>query len=251
MSAISTICSPEAEPDPLDPDFAPLRLILFDVDGTLLDSIAQIHSAMESAFAAVARPTPPEQAVRGVVGLCLDHAMLRLDPTLTADMVAAATKSYREAFVSARARGAGEAAARLYPGARAALERLSRTETLLGVATGKGREGLECALDAHDLRRFFITTQTGSEAPGKPHPGMVERALSETGAEARNTLVIGDSPYDMAMARNAGARALGVAWGYGAPEALVEAGAEAVLTDFAALAPALEALWGADALREV
>lgn len=214
------------------------------MDGTLLDSLPQIGAAMDVAFAAIARPAPPLERVRAVIGLSVEEAVLRLDPELSAAALTEAALVFRRANVEARARGEGEAAARLYPGARAALEALARTETLLGVATGKGRPGLEFALDFHGLRDFFVTTQTGSDAPGKPHPGMVDRALAETGAEAAHTLVIGDSPYDMQMARNAGARALGVAWGYHPPEALLAAGAEAVAPDFAGLERALDGLWG-------
>ena len=219
---------------------AGLRLILFDVDGTLIDGAPAIVSAMRAAFAAVDRPAPPDRAVRGVIGLDLDVAVLRLDPALSAAALGRAVESYRLAFMQARSEGRAEASSPLYPGARDALERLSRTDALLGIATGKARRGLEHALDSHDLRRFFATTQTSSEGPGKPHPGMIERALAETGAEAEGAAMVGDSTYDMEMARNAGARAVGVSWGYHDAAALLAAGAEIVIDVFEALEPALD-----------
>lgn len=222
-----------------------MRLILFDVDGTLLDSQTHIFRTMTEAFDALGAPPPAMEDVRRVIGLALETAIARIAPDLSAQDVAAASQAYRRAAAEARAAGGGEAASPLFPGARDALARLAQTEALLGVATGKGRPGLECALEAHRLRPFFVTTQTGSDAPGKPNPEMVLRALSETGAEARDTVVVGDSPYDMQMALNAGARALGVAWGCHEAQTLIDAGAERVLQAFEEMEGALDGLWGA------
>jgi phosphoglycolate phosphatase len=98
-------------------------------------------------------------------------------------------------------------------------------------------------LGAHGLRDHFATIQTADRAPSKPHPGMVLQAMEETGASAEDTVVIGDSIYDIAMAKAADAWPFGVTWGYHPPQALLEAGAAVVLDDFAALLPALDAAW--------
>jgi phosphoglycolate phosphatase len=183
--------------------------------------------------------------VRGVVGLSLPIAVARLAGDAPAEAAAAATEAYRAAFVRLRAESGGEAAAPLFPGARESLERLEAAGCLLAVATGKARRGLEHALDAHDLRRFFVTTQCADDAPSKPHPGMVLNALSLTGAEAADTAVVGDATFDVEMARAAGARAIGVGWGNHPPAALRAAGAETVIDRFDALDAALDALWEA------
>ncbi|MEL6318013.1 MAG: HAD-IA family hydrolase, partial [Pseudomonadota bacterium] len=138
----------------------------------------------------------------------------------------------------------GEGAAPLYPGARACIERLRRDETLLlSVATGKARRGLDHTLGAHGLEGVFIATQTCSENPGKPHPGMIESCLAATGVAAADAVMIGDTVFDMEMAANAGVAAIGVAWGYHAAEELADAGAREIVSDFDALGRALEALW--------
>ncbi|MGF1659038.1 MAG: HAD-IA family hydrolase [Rubrimonas sp.] len=219
-----------------------LRLALFDVDGTLIDSQRFILAAMRAAFADLGRPAPPDGAIRAIIGLSLVEAAAALDPGLSDVETVEIAACYKRAFIRIRAETGGEAAMPLYPGARAALARLSRTERLLGVATGKARRGLDHLLDAHDLRGFFLTLQTSDDAPSKPHPGMVLNALRATGAQACDAVVIGDTIYDVAMARNAGARAIGVAWGYHAPDALLAAGAEIVIDHFDALDAALEAL---------
>ncbi len=220
------------------------RLILFDVDGTLIDSQLFILGAMRAAFAELGRAVPSEAAILAIIGLSLPHAVARLDPGLAPEQVLETAEGYKRAFIRIRAETGGEAASPLYPGARAALERLSASPSVLGVATGKARRGLDHALDAHDLRSFFATTQTADDAPSKPHPGMVLNALRETGAAASEAVVVGDTSYDMEMARAAGARALGVAWGYHPPEALLAAGACAVVAHFDQLDAALGALAG-------
>lgn len=225
-------------------DDAPLRLAIFDFDGTLMDSAAHIARGMRLAFAAHGRPTPSDEAVRRVIGLGLVPAMRGVDPSLSDDEAAAIGHAFVAVFEDERARGGAEAEAPLFPGAADALARLAEDERLLlGVATGKGRHGLDHALDAHALRRFFTVTQTANDAPGKPHPAMVENCLAATGVASKQAVVIGDTAYDMEMARNAGVAAIGVAWGYHSTDELRAAGAAAIVEDFDALDAALEAIW--------
>lgn len=114
---------------------------------------------------------------------------------------------------------------------------------LLGIATGKSQRGLRHMLDMHDLGRFFITLQTADDAPSKPHPAMLEQAMRAAGVGAPDTVLVGDTTYDILMARAAGAHALGVDWGYHPANDLAGAGARQVLSQFSELAPALDAIW--------
>lgn len=222
----------------------PLRLVVFDVDGTLIDSQDSIHGAMASAFAALDAPLPPRHEVLAVVGLSLDHAMARLLPGTGPERIAEAVARYREAFLESRTRNGAEAGSPLYPGAREALDALhARDEVLLGVATGKARRGLDHATRAHGLDRFFVTRQTADRHPSKPHPAMLMAALAETGAEAGQAVMVGDTTYDIEMGRAAGFRTIAVGWGYHGPDALREAGADRLIEDFAGLIPALDDIW--------
>ena len=222
---------------------SPLRLVVFDMDGTLMNSGDLIADAMRRAFEDEGLAPPEAAAVRRIVGLELYEAVRRLSPELPVELNHRIGDAYKNHFHTRRLAHGDKPEAPLYPGARAALARLSATETLLGVATGKARRGLDHALRSHDLTAFFVTTQTCSEAPGKPHPGMIENCLRETGAQARDAVVVGDTVYDMEMARNAGARAIGVSWGYHETDELRAAGAAAILETFEALDDALESLW--------
>ncbi len=222
-----------------------LRLVIFDVDGTLIDSQDMIVTAMGQAFAAIGRPAPARSEALGGVGLSLELALARLAPDLAADGLAELVAAFRSAFLRLRAETGGEAAAPLYPGARAAIEALhARPEVLLGVATGKARRGLDHTFAAHDLDRFFITRQTADHHPSKPHPAMVRAALAEAGVDPARAIMVGDTTYDIEMAVSAGVAAIGVAWGYHEAAALVAAGAARVVEDFAALVPAIDQIWG-------
>ncbi len=209
---------------------ASLRLALFDCDGTLVDSQHLIVRAALDAWQGLALPPPTPAAIRHVVGLSLDDAMARLAPGIAPSLQARLAERYRRHYTGLLADGALEAP--LFPGTVAALDRLADDGVLLGIATGKSRRGLEETLQAHDLGGRFVTLQTADRARGKPDPDMVLRAAAETGVDPGAIAVIGDTAYDMAMARAGGARAIGVAWGYHAPEALDAAGAELIARSF-------------------
>jgi phosphoglycolate phosphatase len=220
-----------------------LRLAVFDCDGTLVDSQATIVGCMAAAFAADGRAAPTGDAVRHRIGLPLVEVIAALAPEAGSEGHARLTALYRQAFSAQNARG--EVAEPLFPGIVAALDRLEAAGFVLGVATGKGRRGLTMTLERHGLLGRFLTLQTADVAAGKPHPEMLERAMAETGATPRETVMIGDTSYDMQMARNAGTAALGVAWGYHPPEALRAAGADHVVDDAAEIDAALHRLRGA------
>lgn len=222
-----------------------LRLVVFDVDGTLVDSQGQIAQAMTTAFAGLGLAPPLREAVRAIIGLSLPMAMARLMPDAGAEDIDRLVEGYKRAYVAQRATGGAEAAAPLYPGAMAALSELAeQDETLLGVATGKSRRGLEHLFDLHDLRRFFVTAQCADDHPSKPHPSMLWQAIADTGVDPGQVVMLGDTGFDMEMACAAGAVPLGVDWGYHAPETLRDHGAVEVLSDFAELPSALETIWG-------
>jgi phosphoglycolate phosphatase len=221
----------------------PPRLVVFDVDGTLVDSQHVILDAMARAFEALGQPMPAREAVLGVVGLSLNEAMAALAPHLPEADTLALAGHYRDRFVAQRAAGGAEAHAPLYPGALDALERLSALPaTLLGVATGKARRGLDHVLATHSLARFFVTAQTADFHPSKPHPSMLLTALAETGCDAAAAVMVGDTEFDMAMGRAAGLATVGVSWGYHTRERLLAAGAGIVIDDFADLDAALDRL---------
>ena len=216
-----------------------LRLVIFDVDGTLVDSQAHIVAAMTEAFTANGL-TPPDRArTLSIVGLSLPVAMARLAPD-HADRIDALVEGYKTAFASLR-KSDGAALSPLFPGARDALDRLAAEDhTLLAIATGKSRRGLRHILDLHDLQGRFQSVQVADDHPSKPHPAMIDACLSETGVAAARAVILGDTTFDAEMARAAGIAALGVGWGYHPAAALDAAGAAEVLHSFDALPAALE-----------
>ena len=191
---------------------------------------------MAEAFAAQGLEAPDPKAIRQVVGLSLQDAVARLVHEAQASQVPAIAEGYKMAFVRERSRPDHHEP--LFPGAREALVVLDESEYLLGIATGKGRRGLDITLERHGLQEFFVTLQTADIGPGKPDPAMLRRAMAETGIGPEATLVVGDTTFDMEMAVKAGAAAVGVDWGYHEAAALREAGALDVVQSFDSL-PAL------------
>jgi phosphoglycolate phosphatase len=204
----------------------PTRLAVFDCDGTISDGQAAVCAAMAKAFAVVALPVPPDHAIRRIVGLSLPVAVRHLAPDETPAMHGEVVDAYREAFFKARSEGL--VAEPLYDGIRELLASLHRKGWRLGVATGKSDRGLNGCLVNHGIFDLFVTLQTADRHPSKPDPAMLAAAMAEAGAGPGETVMIGDTAFDIAMARAAGCRAIGVAWGYHAPDELLAAGAEAV-----------------------
>ena len=217
----------------------PYALIVFDVDGTLVDSQAGIVASMADAFAEVGLTPPGAEQTRRVVGLSLDEAVARLLPGgLDDPRLDPAVAAYKRAFMARRARPDYDEP--LFPGVREVLAALTHPQVCLGVATGKSRRGLDATLAHHGLADFFVTTQTADGGPGKPHPRMLQNAMRDVGAEPRETLLIGDTVFDIEMAGNAGATAIGVGWGYHDAAELSRAGARTILGAFDDLHAQLE-----------
>lgn len=217
------------------------RLALFDCDGTLADSQHDIVSAMMAAFARSNLPAPTAAAVRSIIGLSVDRAVMRLAPDLDEEGVEALADAYRDAYFEHRT-ATGTAPEPLYDGIVDALDALRADGWLLGVATGKSQRGLVRLLSAHGLIDHFVTLQTADFHPSKPDPSMCHAACAQAGVAADDTIVIGDTAYDMIMAIKAGARTMGVAWGYHPVAELHRSGAEAVADHPSALPAMLNAM---------
>ena len=202
------------------------RLAVFDCDGTLVDGQADICTAMEQAFAETGLAAPSRPEIRRAVGLSLPQALRILLPDAEPALHGELVDRYKLAFRTARAEG--RLSEPLFDGIRPLLDALLARDWLLGVATGKSQRGLVHCLASHGLSGHFVTLQTADFHPSKPHPAMLEAALDEAIAAPADAVMIGDTGYDIAMARAAGVRAIGVAWGYHTPADLLAAGAEAV-----------------------
>lgn len=217
------------------------HLILFDCDGTLVDSQHDIVASMNHAFKCAGLPAPTRVETLSIVGLSPPEAIVKLtpgQPDATRELILAEFRSGDPVR-----REAGAERDPLYSGAAELIAHLStRDDLVLGVATGKSIRGVARLFDRYDWHGHFATIQTADTNPSKPHPGMIETALAETGIDAANCIMIGDTSFDMTMARAANVHALGVAWGYHPVARVQAAGAHGIVEDFAALRNALGTL---------
>ncbi|MEM9432327.1 MAG: HAD-IA family hydrolase [Pseudomonadota bacterium] len=221
---------------------ADLKLVVFDVDGTLIDSIAHIETVMDQAFTANDLPKPQPGAVRNLIGVSLLGLLDKLHPGLSETQLHRLAQTYMDMFSASSTTLPIQQTAPLFPGARAALEALrAREDLLLGLATGKSRRGLNRLLDAHTLDMFFVTTHVADDHPSKPHPAMLLATLTDTGVDAESAIMIGDTSFDLDMARAAGVKSVGVGWGNHPVETL-QANADAILHDFAKLPDLIDEL---------
>lgn len=219
-----------------------MKLVLFDVDGTLLDSQHLIHACLVETFKGMKRPPLPRAEMLSIVGLSLVPAIQQLfGEDTSAEEIEKAAGFYREAFL---ARVDDPAfAPPLFPGAAEAVAELrGRDDIILGLATGKSRRGVDRIIESFGWHGLFATIQTADTAPSKPDPGMVLQGAGEVGLAPENVVMIGDTSFDILMGRNAGARTIGVSWGNHPVAELAEAGADHIIDDFAQLIPAIEAL---------
>lgn len=215
-----------------------MRLAVFDCDGTLVDGQADVCWAMERAFTRAGLEAPDNHAVRRIVGLSLPAAVRSLAPSLSDEQSRAVTEFYRSSFRARREEGLLDEP--LYDGIAALLHTLHADGWSLAVATGKSDRGLTACLASHGIAHLFTSLQTADRHPSKPHPAMLEAALFEAGAQPSEAVMIGDTSFDMLMARSIGVAAIGVSWGYHAASELTASGARQVVETAQALAAALE-----------
>lgn len=217
-----------------------IKLAIFDCDGTIVDSQANIYKAMDDAFILNDLEPPKRTDVRNIVGLSLTEAIQKLRPSAPVDDCRKMAEDYKICFQKLRQNG-GLDHEPLYEGLAALLKKLSERNILMAVATGKSDRGLALCLDHHYIAEYFVSLQTADRHPSKPHPSMITHILDETGIAAHEAVMIGDTSYDMAMAQNAGVKAIGVNWGYHDVETLRQYGAAIIAHDMDALFDAIMA----------
>lgn len=195
----------------------PYKLLIFDWDGTLMDSVARIVDCLKVAGTEAGFEPRSDTELRNVIGLGLHEALSKLYPDESEIMIKTMAGHYRQQYLESN-----KTPSKLFPGVEELLENLENHGYWLAVATGKGREGLDQVLDYTGLRGRFHTTRCASETLSKPHPRMLEEILEQTGLEAGQALMIGDTEYDLEMASNAGMASVGVTYGVHSVERLLK-----------------------------
>jgi phosphoglycolate phosphatase len=215
------------------------KLVVWDIDGTLVDSRETIFKASTAAYAAMGMPAPAYDQLRQIVGLGLREALGVLSPELPDDRLDRLTQAYREAFQALHA--APDFSEFLYDGAAETLDRLRADGWKIAMATGKSRRGVESVIREHGWADLFDSTHCADDGPGKPHPAMLLEAMKALGVAPARTIMVGDTAHDMRMARAAGVYAQGVSWGFHTAEEVLDGGADHVAHDFAELDRRIEA----------
>lgn len=203
------------------------ELIIFDWDGTLMDSIAKIVRCFTAALDDVGLPRPDENTIRHVIGLGLSEAVATLLPQVDEGRRAQVVERYRQHFLHI-----DQTHMPLFPGVREGLESLLGQGYRLAIATGKARRGLDRVLHDTGTAHFFCCTRCADEALSKPHPRMLKDILEQTRVAPEQALMVGDTTYDMLMARRAGLGSLAVTYGVHGRELLVEHSPLACLDSF-------------------
>lgn len=205
-----------------------MKLVLFDCDGTLVNSGGVIHRCMAETFANAGLRVPELSETQEIIGLTLNLAISQISGIPMGAEVEHLTEQYKQQFRKIRLEHDFDEP--LYDGIAELIDALAaQDDILLGMVTGKSRRGVISVMERHGFDRNFLVSRCADDCPSKPHPAMVLECCHETGCDVSQTFVIGDTTYDMMMAGSAGATAIGVNWGYHKPGRLSEAGAATIL----------------------
>jgi len=220
-----------------------VKLIIFDCDGTLVDSQHSIVHSMKTAYERVGIVWPGREATMSIVGLSLTEAMQQMMPDLDDATHKALAEAYKDTFKQARLSRLHDEP--LYEGCREVLDRYhAMDDVMMAIATGKSQRGVRGMLEREGLEGYFQSIQTADDAPSKPHPAMIQQAIADTGGHADKTVMIGDTSYDMAMARSAGVGAIGVSWGYHPVDHIQSSGAHVIVRHYNELEASVEKWFG-------
>ncbi len=202
-------------------------LIVFDWDGTVVDSTQVIVNSIQSACRDLGLPVPSDDAARHVIGMGLQQALRHAVPEATEELLPQLVERYRHHYFTQ------DDDITLFDGARDTIDSLHDAGYLLAVATGKSRKGLERSMQASEMQGYFVATRTADQTFSKPHPAMLLEIMEELGIEPGRVLMVGDTTHDLQMALNAGVDAVGMTHGAHPPDQLLELKPLALLDDFA------------------
>ena len=203
------------------------ELIIFDWDGTLMDSAQKIANCIKASARDLGVEEPSDEQAKNIIGLSLVEAMQILFPTLNHAQISKLVESYKYHFVKG-----DPTQQKVFAGVEQGLQQLSEAGAILAVATGKSRAGMTRVFDELDLRQHFVISRCADETRSKPHPQMLHEILEFTAIEPHKSIMVGDTTYDMQMASNAGVTGLGVSYGVHSEESLRLANAIDVVTSF-------------------
>ncbi|MDR8524166.1 HAD-IA family hydrolase [Shewanella fidelis] len=202
----------------------PYELVIFDWDGTLMDSVSKIVTCMQQMATAVSIEIPSEQAVRDVIGLSMEEAFKVLYPLMPVTDFGPMINSYKDHYLTLN-----KTPSPLFDGSELLLNELSSRDYRLAVATGKGRNGLNRVLSETGLGRHFESSRCADESKSKPNPDMILELLEELKVSPNRALMVGDSLHDLNMANNAGVDAVGVSYGAHSESRLLQARPKAII----------------------
>lgn len=217
-----------------------LKLVVFDLDGTLIDTVSLFIGSISAVLEAMDLPIPEEKTIRSVSGLGMQVGIRRIAPSLDASDIEDLIARYREESLARASQSMQEA---LFTGAPEALNKLhGRDDIVMAVATGKALVSTNRVLELHKIRNLFTSIHTPDTNIAKPNPDMIMDAMSIVDVAPARTVMVGDTTHDMEMSVAAGVKALGVNWGYHQPDELIEAGADVIVKDFDQMVIAIDSL---------
>lgn len=203
------------------------QLVIFDWDGTIMDSAMKISNCIQASARDVGLDVPTTERAKSIIGLGLFEAMRQLFPNIDETEITAMVSAYKHHFVTAD--GTEQ---KLFDGVEEGLQALNDAGAVLAVATGKSRAGLDRAFAALDLKPHFITSRCADETRSKPHPQMLHEILDFTAIEPQKAIMVGDTTFDLDMAANANIAGLGAGYGVHSEQMLIDSKALSVQPSF-------------------